>query len=776
MKDRADIVHTLTRLTSRLAVKTLFVALLCATPFHAAMAQTAPNLGAAANFAVLAGTTVTCTGGIINGDVGVNLGGSVGACTVNGTIHTGDALAVQAYGDFLTAYGVLAGVACTATVPGTLAGLTLAPGVYCLDPSAKTGLLTLSGPADGIWIFKTESSAFTASSFQVVFAGGAAACSGGGRVFWWSSAGATLTDSDFMGTVLAGTSATVTNGTFSGQLLAESSVTLTTPATFDLCAANPPPTPCPTIVLAPTTLPNQTVGVPYSQTISATGGTGPYSFAVTSGTLPPGLTLSSAGVLSGTPTTAGSTSFTVTATDAATCTGSNAYVMVVNPPGCPTILLQPSSLPNATVGQTYNVTITASGGTAPYTFAISAGTLPSGLTLTNVGVLSGVPMIQGNYAFSVTATDNHIPGCTGIQMYTLVVGCPAITLSPASLPQATVGMAYSQTVVANGGAGPYSYAITSGSLPPGITLSSGGLLSGVPTVAGTSTFIVTAVDVDGCVGNRAYSLVIGACPTIVLSPSSLAGGTSGLPYSQTITASGGTGPYTFAVTSGDLPAGLTLSSSGTLSGTPRTPGIYNFTVTATEANGCTGSWAYSLVIACPAIAVSSISPHIGTAGLAYSDTFTAGGGTGPYTFTVTSGNLPSGLALSSGGILSGITTTAGTYNFTVTATDANGCAGYQAFSIVVVNGPVIIHIRTTPDCTPFKLIVTGSNLQPGIKVYIDGVQWYYVAWKNTGKIVLKGPIHAAVHGGIPHTFTFVNPDGGEASRSWRYVRSPEDCR
>ncbi|MGA9750840.1 MAG: Ig domain-containing protein, partial [Acidobacteriota bacterium] len=612
------------------------------------------------------------------------------------------------------------------------------------------------------------------------------------------------------------------------------------------------------------TFPNQTVGVPYSQSISATGGTGPYSYAVTSGTLPPGFTLSSAGLLSGTPTTAGSTSFTVTATDAATCTGSNAYVMVVNPPGCPTILLQPSSLPNATVGQTYNLAITASGGTAPYTFAISAGTLPSGLTLTNVGVLSGVPLIQGNYAFSVTATDNHIPGCTGIQLYTLVVGCPAITLSPASLPQATIGTAYSQTIAANGGTGPYTFAITSGSLPPGITLSSAGVLSGVPTVAGISTFTVTVVDVDGCVGNQAYSLVVmAACPTIALSPSSLTGGTSGLPYSQTITASGGTSPYSFAVTSGTLPAGITLSSSGTLSGTPTVPGTYNFTVTATDAFGCTGSWAYSLVIgcptivlspasltggtlrlpysqaitasggispfsfavtsgtlptgltlsssgtlsgiptvpgtytftvtatdasgctgnrayslviACPAIAVSSISPHIGTAGLSYSDTFTAGGGTGPYTFSVSSGNLPAGLTLSSGGILSGIPTTAGTFNFTVTATDANGCAGYQANSLVVVNGPMIIHIKTTPDCTPFKLIVKGSNLQPGIKVYIDGVQWYYVAWKNTGKIVLKGPIHAAVHSGMPHTFTFVNPDGGVASRSWRYVRSPEDCR
>ena len=449
-----------TMLTKRHVIMILFAALLFAVPFQAVRAQTPPDLGAAGNFAVLAGTTITCTSAIINGDVGVNLGGSVGACTVMGTTHVGDALAVQAYADFLTAYAALSGVPCDATVNGTLAGLTLAPGVYCLDPSAKTGLLTLNGPANGIWIFKTESSALTTTSFQVVFSGGAPACTGGGRVFWWSTSAATFTDSNFLGTILAGTSATVTNGNFDGQLLAKFAVTLTTPGTFTYCA---PVVPCPTITVDPANLPNPSVGVAYNQILSAAGGTAPYTFAVTSGTLPLGLTLSSGGVLSGIPTVAGTSNFTVTATDADLCTGNRAYVMVVNPAGCPTILLQPSSLPNGTAGQIYSQTITASGGLAPYTFAVSAGTLPAGLSLSSAGVLSGVLTAQGTSAFSVTATDHN--GCLGIQAYTLLIACPPSPCRPLPLPQGTPGVAYSQTISASGGMGPYTFAVTSGSLP-----------------------------------------------------------------------------------------------------------------------------------------------------------------------------------------------------------------------------------------------------------------------------------------------------------------------
>ena len=175
-----------------------------------------------------------------------------------------------------------------------------------------------------------------------------------------------------------------------------------------------------TITLAPGSLPPATVGTPYGQTITASGGTAPYTFAVTAGALPAGLGLSSAGVLSGTPTTAGTATFTVTAADATGCDGSQAYSLIVNGSGCGTIVLNPATLPAATVGAPYSVTITASGGTAPYTFAVTAGALPPGLGLSTGGALAGTPTASGSFAFSVAATD--VTGCVGTAPYTLVMG------------------------------------------------------------------------------------------------------------------------------------------------------------------------------------------------------------------------------------------------------------------------------------------------------------------------------------------------------------------
>jgi hypothetical protein len=214
-------------------------ALVGVAPFHPALAQSAPDLGTAGNFAVLAGPTVACTGAVIDGDVGVDLGGSVGACTVMGDIYAGDSIAVKAYNDFLVAYAALSpqpGDVYTVQ-NGTLAGLTLAPGVYWLDDSVKTGLLTLDGlgDPDAVWIFKSGTSSLMGAGFNVVMAGGGNPCANGARVFWWSAQAAALTDSNFIGTVLAGTDITVINGNFIGQTLATGAITLTTPGSFIFC-------------------------------------------------------------------------------------------------------------------------------------------------------------------------------------------------------------------------------------------------------------------------------------------------------------------------------------------------------------------------------------------------------------------------------------------------------------------------------------------------------------------------------------------------------------
>jgi len=197
----------------------------------AASART--SAGATSTFAVLANAAVTCTDGTITGDVGTFQAAPTGSvtrtsCPITGTVHVGDGVATQAYNAFLDAYAALApkpGDSCT-SLSGTLAGVTLAPGVYCFDAAATlTGVLTLDGPANGIWIFKIGTSgtgALTGTNFSVVMAGGGQAC----NVTWWVAEATTMTTSAFKGNILSGAAITMTGGTFTGNAWSKADVTI----------------------------------------------------------------------------------------------------------------------------------------------------------------------------------------------------------------------------------------------------------------------------------------------------------------------------------------------------------------------------------------------------------------------------------------------------------------------------------------------------------------------------------------------------------------------
>jgi len=195
-----------------------------------AMAQV--SLGGAEDFAALGSSAVTATDSVVEGNVGVGLGGAVTQTNsrISGSIHLGDTVAQQAHADFLAAYAELALVPCDVDLTGqSLGGLSLTPGVYCFDTAATEtgGLLTLSGPADGIWIFKVGilgTGALTGTNFTVVMPEGAK-CNN--NVSWWAAQAATLTDSVFIGSVLSGTAITVTRGSLDGQALATTAVTMT---------------------------------------------------------------------------------------------------------------------------------------------------------------------------------------------------------------------------------------------------------------------------------------------------------------------------------------------------------------------------------------------------------------------------------------------------------------------------------------------------------------------------------------------------------------------
>jgi hypothetical protein len=266
---------------------------------------------------------------------------------------------------------------------------------------------------------------------------------------------------------------------------------------------------------------------------------------------------------------------------------------------CPTITLAPVGFPTGTINVPYNQTVTASGGTAPYSFTVSLGNLPTGLTLSTAGVLSGTPTQIGMFNFTITATDAN--GCTGMQSYTLTISCAAISFSPATLPAGLVGSPYDQTITVNGVATPITVnLLPNNNLPPGLSLISfvtanSFKIAGTPSTPGTFNFTLQVTDTNKCIATQTYSIVIN-CANITLSPSTLANGQEGLQYSQTITAIGGRAPYAFSRVSGNLPPGLNLLASGALTGSPTVAGTYNFTVQARDLNSCTGSRSYTVVI------------------------------------------------------------------------------------------------------------------------------------------------------------------------------------
>lgn len=377
--------------------------------------------------------------------------------------------------------------------------------------------------------------------------------------------------------VISGTPTTAGGYNFTVQLTDASSVPNTVTAAETVVISPVPPS------LATSSLPGGTVGVAYSATIGVTGGTAPYGCTIASGTLPAGLILGSNCTVSGTPTAAGTTTFSVTAADSSnpqlTSTGPETIVIAPAP-----LQLTMTSLPNGTVNVPYTATIGVSGGTAPYACVVMSGTLPAGLTL-NGCIVSGTPTTAGTSTVTVQVTDAGNPQENTSGPESITINASGAELTVSTLPDGTVNVPYTATVTTTGGTSPYGCVITG--LPAGLT-ASGCTVSGTPTTAGTSTVTVQVTDSSNptLTTTAQDTLTISGAGSLSLT-GTLPNATQGAVYSQSLTATGGTTPYSYLITAGSLPAGLSLSQSGdsaVISGTPTTPGASSFTLTVKDSS------------------------------------------------------------------------------------------------------------------------------------------------------------------------------------------------
>jgi hypothetical protein len=352
------------------------------------------------------------------------------------------------------------------------------------------------------------------------------------------------------------------------------------------------------LVITTTTLADGVIGTAYTQTVITTGGTGAKNFSITTGTLPPGLVLNAtSGAISGSPTgAAGVSDLTVSVTDSGSPqqTDTQALSVEIATP----LVVTSGAPPLAMIGVPYNYTVTATGGTPPYEYFLD---LPPGLSVNASGQISGTPAANGHTAsLSGTVSDGASPPQSADANARIRVALEAMTTV---MPDATAGTEYEQLLEARGGLPPYNWAIVSGSLPSGIQHSGGGLLVGDPVGScspTTSTFGAQVTDSDTPAQSDTQTGI-----TLSVNKGPLSLQAQGLPvarvgfvYNTTnIRASLGVPPYSFAITSGALPAGLSMSpTTAHLTGMPTADGTYTFTVRVTDSCATTAFRPYTLTV------------------------------------------------------------------------------------------------------------------------------------------------------------------------------------
>lgn len=519
-----------------------------------------------------------------------------------------------------------------------------------------------------------------------------------------------------------------------------------------------------------------TVGGGYSATFSGVGGRAPYVFS-TASMLPPGLSLSPSGVLSGVPTATGAyPDLVVSAQDANGKTSAfNAFTITVSDP------LRLAWAPvTGTAGLSYHSAPAATGGQAPYAFT-AEGQMPPGLRLDPGGALTGVPTMAGFWPLSIRVVDadgrSAAAGPFGIE-----IGPGALPRSPLAVSgnpgTAETGVSYLARFTATGGAGGYIFSLDAGSLPDGLSLASNGAISGTPTSVGTASGLrIKVADSDGATAlSGTFSIVVTTPPALLIAGNLPSSAMVDALYAATFTGYNGSGTgYHFSLVSGALPDGLSLTDAngtdGIVTGYPTRTGTFeNIVIQVTDSKGASadaGPFTIVVVAHPPApLALSGSVPSHIERDTPFSTTFAAIGGAGaPYIFSLASGSLPPGLTLAAEGTLSGTPTTFGAYSFAIRVKDSAGSTKTGSFTAIVplpltlaaptlgfaaIGQPYTAALGASGGIPPYTFTAAGQ-FPPGIAL-------------NTKTGVVSGTATAGSGSAFPLALTVTDSKGHETSK------------
>ena len=520
----------------------------------------------------------------------------------------------------------------------------------------------------------------------------------------------------------------------------QSSVTIT------IGAANPAAPP----EVVDAGLPTGAVGSSYEHVLTAVDGQAPYTWAILSGTLPQGLFLdATTGRIAGTPQAAGTVTLCVQVTDqnAATdptptgaCVVGEERVLTIVPN---TLVITTLALPGGSVNALYRQPIEVAGGVgSTFTWTLSAGALPTGLTLAGTGrtaFVSGTPTDFGTFAFTVQAADDNQAGVVDTQAYQLTVapeGTLVLAVTSADIPVLTEGALFTANLTAVGGTGAVTWAVAGGVLPTGLVLDPAtGQIAGTPTAGGTFLVELRATDGLGATVTQRLTVNVAGGPALITDAP------AAVPVGQGVFVQlegfGGAGVVNAEVvggtvvggtfTGGGLPAGLSLSlSSGAITGTTNVaPGDYPVTIRVTDQNGVTTQQQLTITVVDPALGVTVLTRSLpqATVGEQYVAVVEAAGGALPYGWVTIAGTLPAGLTLDPvTGLISGVPTAAGTANLQFRVTEDGGATDDSALLQLAVVDPLQI-------TTPFLVQATQGSAYSQLLLHAGGqgaVRWALV--------------------------------------------------